>query len=115
MQPFLFGRGRGDCFQLGHGNRESILRPMVIDSLAENLVIDIAVGYNHVVAVTQSRLFYFWGSHEPQVTEDVAVKTPVVVGKRVGSLNFGIAAGPSQVIFVPLPVRYLDSKFMSHD
>ena len=92
-------RGRGDCYQLGHGNRESLFQPKAIDSLSDHPVVDVATGYNHIVAVTQTRLVFFWGSHEPHATDAIAQKTPIVVGRRSGSLNFGIAAGPSQVEF----------------
>lgn len=74
-----------------------MLHPKAIHSLADNPVVDVAVGNNHVVAVTQTRLVFFWGSHDPEVDEDVSEKIPVVVGRRSGALNVGIAAGPSQV------------------
>ena len=95
-----FFRGRGNCYQLGHGNRGNLFRPKAIDSLNDNPVVDVAVGNNHVVAVTQTRLVFFWGSHDPDVSDDLEDKIPVVVGKPSGALNVGIAAGPSQVNFL---------------
>lgn len=95
---FVNTRGRGICYKLGHGNQDNIFRPKAIDFFSDNPVVDVAVGNNHVVAVTQTRLVYFWGSHDPDVNDDdVAEKTPTIVGRRSGALSIGIAAGPSQV------------------
>ena len=97
---FLIFRGCGENYQLGHGTTENVSSPKAIEIFIDNPVVDVAVGFQHCVAVAQSREVYFWGSHDPICDDGTVEKIPTVVGKRSGALHVGVAAGPSQV-FMP--------------
>ncbi len=99
--PYFLFRGRNDFYQLGHGTDSDITTPKSIEVFEEFPVVDIAVGQQHCVAVSQNRDVYFWGSHDEDADSDSIKKIPTVVSKRNGTgseaLHVGIAAGPNQV------------------
>ena len=54
LVPVLhFCRGKGDYFRLGHGNDSHVRKPQVVEGLKDKIVVDVAVGALHCLAVTE--------------------------------------------------------------
>lgn len=60
----MFSWGEGDDGKLGHGNRMSLEKPRLIESLKSKRVRDIACGSSHSAAITSSGELYTWGLGE---------------------------------------------------
>lgn len=58
----IFSFGRGKEGQLGHGNRESLNVPTKIASLAHERVVQVAAGWQHSLALTDTGRVFQWGS-----------------------------------------------------
>lgn len=50
---YLFSRGKGDYFRLGHGSDSHVRKPQVVEGLKDHKVVDVAVGALHCLAVTE--------------------------------------------------------------
>lgn len=65
----VYAWGKGDEGQLGIANSNtSKPRPVLIEALANEYVVDISAGRVHSVAVTRSGMMYTWGSGEDGAT-----------------------------------------------
>lgn len=60
----VFSWGEGDDGKLGHGNRLTLEKPRLIESLKSKRVRDIACGSSHSAAITSSGELYTWGLGE---------------------------------------------------
>lgn len=60
----VFSWGEGEDGKLGHGNRLSLDRPKLIESLKSKRIRDIACGSSHSAAISSSGELYTWGSGE---------------------------------------------------
>ena len=57
---YTFGRGREG--QLGLGHRESVSSPAKVEALAHEMVVKVAAGWQHAMALTSTNRLYTWGS-----------------------------------------------------
>ena len=62
MDGRLYTFGRGDCGQLGHGDREGRLSPTLVEALLGPFVIQARCGLSHTIALTSTGAVYTWGS-----------------------------------------------------
>jgi len=53
--------GSGFCGLLGHGNVLDSPQPAIVDALAHNRIVDVAVGVRHSVAVSEKGQVFTWG------------------------------------------------------
>ncbi|XP_039287848.1 E3 ubiquitin-protein ligase HERC2 [Nilaparvata lugens] len=60
----VFSWGEGDDGKLGHGNRATLEKPRMIESLKAKRVRDIACGSSHSAAITSSGELFTWGLGE---------------------------------------------------
>lgn len=60
----VFSWGEGEDGKLGHGNRITLDKPKLIESLRPKRVRDIACGSSHSAAITSSGELYTWGLGE---------------------------------------------------
>lgn len=60
----VFSWGEGEDGKLGHGNRLTLEKPKLIESLRTKRVRDIACGSSHSAAITSSGELYTWGLGE---------------------------------------------------
>ncbi|RZF37934.1 hypothetical protein LSTR_LSTR005434, partial [Laodelphax striatellus] len=60
----VFSWGEGDDGKLGHGNRVTLEKPRLIESLKSKRVRDIACGSSHSAAITSSGELFTWGLGE---------------------------------------------------
>lgn len=60
----LFSWGEGEDGKLGHGNRLTLDKPKLIESLRNKRIRDIACGSSHSAAITSSGELYTWGLGE---------------------------------------------------
>ncbi|CAG9110136.1 unnamed protein product [Plutella xylostella] len=84
--------GRGDGYQLGHGNVETIRLPKMVEALQGIRVVSLSLGASHGVALTADGLLYAWGTHER-----ANIVRPIPQPLAVISPSFkiqGISSGP---------------------
>ncbi|XP_058465564.1 probable E3 ubiquitin-protein ligase HERC2 [Malaya genurostris] len=60
----VFSWGEGEDGKLGHGNRMTLEKPKLIESLRTKRIRDIACGSSHSAAITSSGELYTWGLGE---------------------------------------------------
>lgn len=60
----MFSWGEGEDGKLGHGNRLSLDRPRLIETLKSKRIRDIACGSSHSAAISSSGELYTWGLGE---------------------------------------------------
>ncbi|XP_053688822.1 probable E3 ubiquitin-protein ligase HERC2 isoform X2 [Sabethes cyaneus] len=60
----VFSWGEGEDGKLGHGNRLTLEKPKLIESLRTKRIRDIACGSSHSAAITSSGELYTWGLGE---------------------------------------------------
>ncbi|XP_026481647.1 E3 ubiquitin-protein ligase HERC2-like [Ctenocephalides felis] len=60
----VFSWGEGEDGKLGHGNRLTLEKPRLIESLKNKRIRDIACGSSHSAAITSSGELYTWGLGE---------------------------------------------------
>ncbi|XP_065082582.1 probable E3 ubiquitin-protein ligase HERC2 [Ochlerotatus camptorhynchus] len=60
----VFSWGEGEDGKLGHGNRLTLEKPKLVESLRTKRVRDIACGSSHSAAITSSGELYTWGLGE---------------------------------------------------
>lgn len=60
----VFSWGEGEDGKLGHGNRLSLDRPRMIESLKSKRIRDIACGSSHSAAISSNGELYTWGLGE---------------------------------------------------
>ncbi|XP_048524463.1 E3 ubiquitin-protein ligase HERC2 [Dendroctonus ponderosae] len=56
--------GKGDYFRLGHGTDQHIRKPTLVDCLKDKVIVHVAVGALHCLAVTDSGQVYAWGDND---------------------------------------------------
>lgn len=56
--------GKGDYFRLGHGCDTHVRWPQLVEELADKVVIQVAVGALHCIAVTDRGEVYAWGDND---------------------------------------------------
>ncbi|XP_048506982.1 E3 ubiquitin-protein ligase HERC2 isoform X2 [Athalia rosae] len=56
--------GKGDYFRLGHGNDHHIRKPTIVEGLRGKIVVHVAVGALHCLAVTDTGQVYAWGDND---------------------------------------------------
>lgn len=52
--------GKGDYFRLGHGTDQHIRKPTLVDCLKDKVIVHVAVGALHCLAVTDSGQVRHW-------------------------------------------------------
>lgn len=94
-------RGSGDSHQLGHGDTEHVRTPRQVDALSEQVVVDIAVGSQHCLALTASGDLFGWGKNSSgEVNPSVeATSLPVYIPETSGKGASSIACGAFEVKF----------------
>ncbi|XP_075228227.1 E3 ubiquitin-protein ligase HERC2 isoform X3 [Lycorma delicatula] len=60
----VFSWGEGDEGKLGHGNRQTLEKPRLIEALKSKRIREIACGSSHSAAITSSGELYTWGLGE---------------------------------------------------
>ncbi|XP_075214876.1 uncharacterized protein LOC142320775 [Lycorma delicatula] len=60
----VFSWGEGDEGKLGHGNRQTLEKPRLIEALKSKRIREIACGSSHSTAITSSGELYTWGLGE---------------------------------------------------
>jgi E3 ubiquitin-protein ligase HERC2 len=99
---YVYYRGKGDNYRLGHGTEEHIRIPKQIEHFGGKKVVDISVGSMHCLAVTFSEDgdVYGWGRNEQGQLGDISVQyrtEPTLLSGLEGKKIIGAACGPSQV------------------
>ena len=56
-------RGSGESYHLGHGEDDHVRVPKLISTLANEKVVDVAVGSDHCLALTEDGDLYGWGKN----------------------------------------------------
>uniref|UniRef100_T1IYS2 HECT-type E3 ubiquitin transferase n=1 Tax=Strigamia maritima TaxID=126957 RepID=T1IYS2_STRMM len=86
----VFSWGEGDDGKLGHGNRNTLDRPRLIEALKSKRVRDIACGSSHSAAITSNGELYTWGmgeygrlGHGDTVTQLRPKLVKALLGQRV--------------------------------
>lgn len=95
----LFHRGSADTYQLGHNSQEHVRSPKLVDYLSESTLIDISVGAQHCLALTDTGDVYSWGKNscgEVDGSGDV-VLCPTLIKEVSGEGAFSIACGAFEV------------------
>ena len=92
----VFSWGEGEDGKLGHGNRSSLDKPRLIDSLKSKRIRDIACGSGHSAAIASNGELYTWGlgeygrlGHGDTVTHLKPKLVEELVGKRVVQVACG--------------------------
>lgn len=86
---FLFvPRGSGESHHLGHGDEEHVRTPTQVMGLADEKVIDVALGAQHCLVLTEKGDVYGWGKNSNGEVngsgEPVAVPTLIAPASRLG-------------------------------
>lgn len=94
----LYSWGNNASGQLGHGDEERRYVPQQVQALADEVIVDIAVGIGHVVAVSNSGAVYAWGrNRDGEVgqgnTDDNEILTPTRVAALDGAFVVSVGAG----------------------
>ncbi|XP_037935505.1 probable E3 ubiquitin-protein ligase HERC2 [Teleopsis dalmanni] len=86
----VFSWGEGEDGKLGHGNRLTLDKPKMIESLRPKKIRDIACGSSHSAAITSAGELYTWGlgeygrlGHGDSVTQLRPKLVLALLGKRV--------------------------------
>lgn len=92
-------RGSGDSHQLGHGDTEHVRTPRQVDALSEQVIVDIAVGSQHCLALTANGDLFGWGKNTSgEVNPCVeAASLPVYIPEASGRGASSIACGAFEV------------------
>lgn len=59
----MYNRGSGEYFNLGHGDDHHVRTPKLITSLVNQKVVDVSVGLEHCLALTEDGSLYGWGKN----------------------------------------------------
>ncbi|XP_055844671.1 probable E3 ubiquitin-protein ligase HERC2 isoform X2 [Episyrphus balteatus] len=86
----VFSWGEGEDGKLGHGNRLTMDKPKMIESLRAKKIRDIACGSSHSAAISSSGELYTWGlgeygrlGHGDNTTQLKPKLVSTLIGKRV--------------------------------
>lgn len=86
----VFSWGEGEDGKLGHGNRLTLDKPKLIETLRSKRIRDIACGSSHSAAITSSGELYTWGlgeygrlGHGDNCTQLKPKVVAALLGKRV--------------------------------
>uniref|UniRef100_W8AHF9 HECT-type E3 ubiquitin transferase n=1 Tax=Ceratitis capitata TaxID=7213 RepID=W8AHF9_CERCA len=92
----VFSWGEGEDGKLGHGNRLTMDKPKLIESLRAKKIRDIACGSSHSAAITSAGELYTWGlgeygrlGHGDNVTQLKPKLVAALGGKRVVQVACG--------------------------
>lgn len=92
-------RGSGDTHQLGHGNQEHVRSPTLIEKLAKFNIIDVSIGNQHCMALTDKGDVYAWGKNsvgEVNASCDI-VSEPVLLPEMSAKGAVSVSCGAFEV------------------
>ncbi len=90
-------RGSGESGHLGHGDDNHVRTPKLVSALSKEMVIHVAVGNEHTLALTETGELYGWGRNTggEVVSSREPVATPTII-EGVSSITY-VSCGPSEV------------------
>ena len=92
-------RGSADSHHLGHGDEEHVRTPKQVAGLAEEAVVDVAVGSQHCLVLTDKGDVYGWGknaSGEVDASND-PVPTPKLIAAASNQGVMSMSCGANEV------------------
>lgn len=92
----IFSWGEGEDGKLGHGNRLTLEKPKLIDTLKTKRVRDIACGSSHSAAITSQGELYTWGLGEYGRLghgDNQTLLKPKLISKLIGQRVIQVACG----------------------
>ncbi|KRY31423.1 putative E3 ubiquitin-protein ligase HERC4 [Trichinella spiralis] len=131
----LFTFGAGTYGQLGHGNQNSELFPKQVMELMGSVVLDVACGRCHTLAITENKLYAFGLNTSGQlgllnVKHTTSIPLPIPIEKQPRKVFAGAdfsfvlcsepngdddGGGDNKAITVPsFPVKHLSLSFVRH-
>ncbi|KRY57599.1 putative E3 ubiquitin-protein ligase HERC4 [Trichinella britovi] len=133
----LFTFGAGTYGQLGHGNQNSELFPKQVMELMGSVVLDVACGRCHTLAITENKLYAFGLNTSgqlglPNVKHTTSIPLPIPIEKQPrkvfagADFSFVLCSEPNgdddddddgdnKAITVPsFPVKHLSLNFVRH-
>ncbi|XP_003378945.1 putative HECT-domain protein [Trichinella spiralis] len=116
----LFTFGAGTYGQLGHGNQNSELFPKQVMELMGSVVLDVACGRCHTLAITENKLYAFGLNTSGQlgllnVKHTTSIPLPIPIEKQPRKNGDDDGGGDNKAITVPsFPVKHLSLSFVRH-
>ncbi|XP_064481734.1 E3 ubiquitin-protein ligase HERC2-like isoform X2 [Ornithodoros turicata] len=104
----VYAWGMGEGHRLGHATDEHVDLPKVVVALANQHVVNLAVGLGHVAALTQEGHVYTWGCNERgQLGRHPNFgRSPYVISVPCTKPIVGVACGPAQTLMWTAVERY---------
>ena len=93
-------RGFGESYQLGHGDKEHVRTPKLIQALEDHTVTDVSIGMQHCMALTSEGMVFAWGKNsagEVNGSDDI-VSEPVLIEEVSGKGTVAISCGANEVL-----------------
>ena len=104
-----FHRGSADTYQLGHNSQEHVRSPKLVDCLSGSTVVDVSVGAQHCLALTDTGDVFSWGKNscgEVDGSGDV-VPCPTLIKEVSGKGAISVACGAFEVSYYN-SILYID-------
>lgn len=92
----IFSWGEGEDGKLGHGNRLTLEKPKLIDTLKTKRIRDVACGSSHSAAITSQGELYTWGLGEYGRLghgDNQTLLKPKLISKLIGQRVVQVACG----------------------
>ena len=96
----LFYRGSAESHHLGHGDEDHIKSPKLVSGLSGEIIVEIAVGLQHTLALAESGNLYGWGKNSNGEVDGYreAVPVPKLLPDHSKQGVMYIACGAHEVI-----------------
>ena len=96
----LYTWGKGDHYRLGHGSEDHVRYPKLVESLLGKRPVQVQVGPNNVLVLTDDRQVWAWGCNEYGQfgsANPALITGPSLILKDHLDLN-GVSLGPAQLV-----------------